>query len=541
MPSENITISNNHEDSNMNGLPCKRVEAFLLACLFVFSAYAWCAEVETQPVVNETTEQAAPAPAPLPTIKIAETDNTYEKSVVMLEVVQQKWDYKTPWKQSQMARGVGTGFIIDKKRILTNAHNISNIKYFEIKKQNVSTRYVAKVVTVGHDCDLAIVDVADPNFYNDMVPLEFGNLPKTNSAVNTCGFPMGGKQVSVTKGVVSRIEVGNYSHTQSDQHLLVQTDAAINPGNSGGPVMQDGKVVGVAFQGLQSADNIGYMIPTTVIRHFLKDIDDGTYNGFASSAVTVFEGLHNPAYRAYLQLPSDAQGVVILFVQPNSTANDIFKAGDVLTKIGDFDIDNDGMIKIYDLTLDWSEVLEQQQIGESVQVAFYRNGKLQQANFKAALNPMPLPWGLQFDKQPSYYVYAGITFTPLSRNYLQTFGAKWVTDIPFPLRYLFFNSMQIASDPNVTEYVVVSEILPDEANTYCTGFLNQVVDRINGVQVHSIKDVIKELQMTPSGDCHQITFWGGDIPMILDAAQVAQRQKTILQKYEVPSESYIQE
>jgi hypothetical protein len=305
--------------------------------------------------------------------------------------------------------------------------------------------------------------------------------------------------------------------------------------------MQDGKVVGVAFQGLQSADNIGFMIPTTVIRHFLKDIEDGTYDGFASSAVTIFEGLQNPAYRAYLKIPAEAQGVVIVFVQPNSTAQEVFKAEDVLTKIGDFDIDNDGMIKIYDLTLNWSEVLEQKQIGQSIPVAFYRDGTLQKADLKAALNPMPLPWGLQFDTQPSYFVYAGITFTPLSRNYLQTFGAKWLTDIPFVLRYLFYSSLQIASDPNIMEYVVVSEILPDEVNTYCNGFLSQVVDRVNGVQVNSIKDVIRELKKDPPGGCHEIRFLGSDIPMILDAAQVAQKQNAILKKYDVPAEEHIEE
>jgi S1-C subfamily serine protease len=525
----------------MKDSPVKWTLLFFSVCLFVMTVSVYSAQIESQQpdsTDNDATKAVSP---PLPKIKAAEPDNTYEKSVVMLEVVQQKWDYKTPWKQSQMVRGVGTGFIIDGKRILTNAHNVSNLKYLEVKKQNISNRYVAKVVTVGHDCDLAIVDVEDPNFYNDMIPLEFGELPQTNSSVITCGFPMGGKQVSITKGVVSRIEVGNYSHTQSDEHLLVQTDAAINPGNSGGPVLQNGKVVGVAFQGLQSADNIGYMIPTTIIRHFLKDIEDKTYDGFASSAISIFEGLHNPAYRAFLKTPSDAQGVVILFVQPKSTAQDVFKTGDVLTQIDGFNIDNDGMIKIHDLTLDWSEALEQKQIGESIEVAFYRDGVLQKANLKAAVNPMPLPWGLQFDKQPSYYVYAGITFTPLSRNYLQTFGAKWLTDIPFVLRYLFYNSLQITADPNIAEFVVVSEILPDEVNTYCNGFLSQVVDRVNGVQVHSIKDVITELKKEPSGGCHEIKFIGNDTPMILDAAQVAKKQKSIFEKYEVRAEAYIEE
>jgi S1-C subfamily serine protease len=520
----------------------------LLAGILILAVYVCAAgdsnSVQTQPTTAQSSEIAEESPAapPAPPPAIAEPENiTYEKSVVMLQVVQQKWDYKTPWKQDQMARGVGTGFIIDRKRILTNAHNVSNLKYLEVKKQNIAKRFPAKVVQVGHDCDLAIVDVEDPSFYDDMIPLEFGDIPAVNSAVTTCGFPVGGMQVSITKGVVSRIEVGSYSHTQADMHLLVQTDAAINPGNSGGPVMQNGKVVGVAFQGLQAAENIGHMIPTTIIRHFLSDVEDGTYDGFPSTAIAVFEGLHNPAYKAYLQLPENAEGIVILFVQQNSTAQDIFKPGDVLTKIGDFNIDNDGMIKIHDLSLDWSDALEQKQVGESIDITFYRDGKSQKAQLKAALNLPALPWTLQFDKQPEYYVYAGLTFTPLSRNYLQTFGRNWVTDMPFMLRYLFYNSLQITTDPNIKEYVVLSEILPDEINAYCTGFLSQAVEQINGVRIHSLKDVVTELQKDPPGGFHQIQFMGDDVPMILDAAQCRAKQKDILAKYEVPIEAFIKE
>ena len=41
--------------------------------------------------------------------------------------------------------------------------------------------------------------------------------------------------------------------------LPVQIDAAINPGNSGGPVFDAmGMLVGVAFSGMISANNIGY-------------------------------------------------------------------------------------------------------------------------------------------------------------------------------------------------------------------------------------------------------------------------------------------
>ena len=91
------------------------------------------------------------------------------------------------------------------------------------------------------DCDLAILVVGDPAFFEDTVPVQFGGLPRINSTVQTCGFPMGGRQISITEGVVSRLETSVYSHSQAAQHLVVQTDAAINPGNSGGPVFQGGK------------------------------------------------------------------------------------------------------------------------------------------------------------------------------------------------------------------------------------------------------------------------------------------------------------
>lgn len=516
---------------------------FILSFLNLFPPCLNAEEQVEQQAVQDTdlpVSAETPAPAASPAAEDPE-DLTYEKSVVMLEVVQQDWDYKTPWKQSAMARGVGTGFIIDGKRILTNAHNISNIKYLEVKKQNVAKRFPAKAVYVGHDCDLAIIDIEDPAFYDDMVPLELGGIPRVNSTVTTCGFPVGGRQVSITKGVVSRIEVGNYSHTQADMHLLVQTDAAINPGNSGGPVLQNGKVVGVAFQGLQTADNIGYMIPTTVIRHFLKDIEDGKYDGFPSPAIAVFEGLHNPAYKYYLKLPAFVEGVVVLLVQKNSTAENILQPGDVITQIDGFNIDNDGMIKIYGLSLNWGEALEAKQIGESVEITYCRDGKPSKTTLKAALNLPILPWSLQFDKKPQYYVYAGLTFTPLSRNYLQTFGRNWITELPFTLRYLFHNSMELNEDPKRHEYVVLSEILPDEVNTYCNRFLSQVVEKINGQMIYSLKDVREQLSKTPEGGCHLIQFLNNDMPLVLDAAQAQERQAAILEQYQVTSDAYIED
>ncbi|MHC4297576.1 MAG: S1C family serine protease, partial [Planctomycetota bacterium] len=204
------------------------------------------------------------------------------EAVILIRSVKQDFDYVTPWKRAPLSRISGSGFVVAGNSILTNAHNVSNSRYVELRKENVASRYVARVVFVGHDCDLAMLTVDDPSFFEGTRALELAGIPKVNSTVSTYGFPVGGNRISVTEGVVSRIEMDTYVHSGADKHLAIQTDAAINPGNSGGPVIQDGKVVGVAFQGLTGAENIGYMIPTTVIRHFLEDVEDGKYDAFGS-------------------------------------------------------------------------------------------------------------------------------------------------------------------------------------------------------------------------------------------------------------------
>ncbi|MCK4998203.1 MAG: trypsin-like peptidase domain-containing protein [Anaerohalosphaera sp.] len=469
----------------------------------------------------------------------ANENNNFEKSVVMLRCVQQDYDYVTPWKQKQMSQGIGSGFIIAGNRILTNAHNVANNKFVEVKKQNFAKRYVGKVVYAGHDCDLAIIDVAEPGFYDDMIALELGELPKTNSTVQTYGFPMGGSRISVTEGVVSRLQIGSYSHTQADSHLQVQTDAAINPGNSGGPVIQNGKVVGVAFQGMQSADNIGYMIPTKVIRHFLKDIEDKRYDGFGSFGFSMFAGLHNKAYADYLKVPAGVEGIVILSTQMNSSVENVLQSGDVVTKIEDYDIDNDGMITIYGLMLDMSEATEQKQIGEEVELTFYRNGEKMQAKVKVALNLPVIAYSVEFDKHPRYKIFAGLTFVPVSRNYLQTWGRTWITDLPQSLRYLFLDSGYLNDKRDRKEYVVLAEILADEINSYANEFKHKVLESINGIEILSLNDLEDAFEKTVDGFC-EIKFMGVSTPLTLDCDTAMSRHAGILEKYEVPSDSYLE-
>ncbi|MCX7727806.1 MAG: serine protease, partial [Chitinispirillaceae bacterium] len=234
-----------------------------------------------------------------------------------------------------MRRSGGSGFGVKGKRIMTNAHVVSLAQERLVRKYQDPKFYRAKVAFIGHDCDLALLEVEDLSFFDGLEPLEIGELPKVRSTVVTYGYPAGGEQISYTRGVVSRIELQTYVHIGNRSLLCVQTDAAINPGNSGGPVIQDGLVVGVAFQGMQGLENTGFFIPPPVIQHFLKDIEDGVYHGFPTAGIRI-SPLQNPAYRQKLGLTIDGIGARIDSIMPIPSTKKLLKEDDVLLQVNDY-------------------------------------------------------------------------------------------------------------------------------------------------------------------------------------------------------------
>jgi len=332
-------------------------------------------------------------------------------SVVRIEASTLDPNYTVPWAPGQMSGGVGAGFIIDGKRIMTNAHVVSNARFLTVSKQGDPKPYPARVLHIAHDCDLALLQIDDPKFFEGTKSLSFGGIPEIESTVSVFGYPIGGDRLSVTRGIVSRVDFQPYSHSGTDSHLTIQIDAAINPGNSGGPVLQEGKVVGVAFQGYSGdvAQNVGYMIPTPVITRFLADVKDGSYDHYMDLALSYFP-LFNPAARKALGLPDDDQGVWVSEVFGGGSSDGIVHRGDVLLAIDGNPIASDGSVELADGPVEMAEIVERKLKGEKVALQILRKG--QKMEVTVPLNES-WPFSLQanaYDVKARFVTFGGLIF-----------------------------------------------------------------------------------------------------------------------------------
>ncbi len=453
------------------------------------------------------------------------------RSVVRITTTSQDPDYKVPWNPGNIARGVGAGFIISGPRIITNAHVISNARFITVERENDPKKYPARVKFVGHDCDLAVLEVRDPDFYKGLKPLEIGGIPKLESSVSVYGYPIGGERLSVTRGVVSRVDFQVYSHSAVDSHLACQIDAAINPGNSGGPVLQEGKVVGVAFQGYSGdvAQNVGYMIATPVLQHFLEDIQDGHYDKYVDLAISAVR-LQNPAERRALGLTDDDTGMLVGSIVPSGTCDGVLKVGDVILALDDRPVASDGFIEIEGERVEMAEVVERKFKGDPLKLHILRDKK--EMDVTANLKPA-WPFLIQantYDVKPRFVLFGGLLFQPLSRDFLEVYG---IDDLR--VRYFYDSFVDRAIFLQHPEVIVLSQVLPDPINTYLEEFRNSIVSEVNGHPIKRLEDLAAAFA-EPS-DYYVIKCIGDGRPIVLERAKVEAARQRIKTVYNVVSES----
>lgn len=437
-------------------------------------------------------------------------------------------DYESPWQSVAPRGSTGSGVLVGPQEILTGAHVVANATFVQVQRLSDPTKVAAQVVAISHDSDLALLRVEDPTFARGIRPAQVGDLPRLREAVQVVGFPIGGEEVSITEGVVSRIEVQRYEHSQ--RHLLAVTvDAAINEGNSGGPVFARGKVVGIAFQSLPDAENIGEMVPAPIIRRFLDGVRRGKDPHVPGIGITT-QPLENPALRRHLGMQRGDSGVLITAVQFGSSAYGVLQPGDVLMQLDTLRIADNGTVQYRGrFRCQFDAVVGDHHVGDVIRARILRAGQ----RLQVRLTLLPMAWLVprtEYERLPSWYLFGGLVFQRLTAEYLRIWGEQWWDKAPKELLHLYR-----AGDrkPDRQEVIVLAQVLADAVNVGYEPFTNDVVVAVAGNSPANLREFVQQIDAMRGEVLLQMS---SGAKILLDADEARAAHSRILSRYRVPGD-----
>jgi S1-C subfamily serine protease len=437
------------------------------------------------------------------TARVANADDAADggtrKSLVKIFAKLRGPDVYRPWTRTSPRDVTGSGVVISGKRILTNSHVVSHASEIFIQPDKSSERIAAKVEVLSAAMDLAVLKLNDESFFDSHHPLRQNpKIPALQQTVVVYGYPEGGTDVSVTRGIVSRVEFAEYY--MSTNGLRIQVDSAVNPGNSGGPALVDGQMIGVVFSKLEQADNIGYIIPMEEIELFLDDIKDGRYDG-KPMLLDEFQNLENEALRAKLKVDKKTTGVMLRRAFGSASPSPL-SAGDVVTRIGEHVIDNAGLVQIDgDRLVKFQYLVQRLARDKKVPLTVLRDGR--QLKINVPVDPQVNQWLVPIlgEKNPSYFIYGPLVFTEAtddqvrSLSYSDEPGARilwnlYTGNTPFT-RY--------GDRPAFPDERIVIVAHPMFTHKIIKGYNEPYADAIasvNGTRIRNLKHMVEVLRDT---------------------------------------------
>lgn len=305
-------------------------------------------------------------------------DKVYDSTVVILSYANDK------------LISTGTGFIYKKSNgkayIMTNNHVIDGADSVKIEFSDSSDKIEGKIVGGDTYADIAVVTIKDNNY--KIVEIGETDKIKLGDTIFTVGSPMGADyKGTVTKGILSgkdRMVAVNLSGSVTDYYMKVmQIDAAVNPGNSGGPLCDvSGNVIGIISLKIvqNEVEGMGFAIPIEDALKYAELIEEGgevvrPYLGISMLDLTEEYYL----WQNRITIPDGVdEGIAVISVEDGSPAAKAgLKKGDIITKLGDKEVST---------LAEFRYELYKHEVGETIKLTFYRNGKETTANVTLGKN-----------------------------------------------------------------------------------------------------------------------------------------------------------
>ncbi|MDC8001712.1 S1C family serine protease [Aequorivita todarodis] len=156
---------------------------------------------------------------------------------------------------------LGSGFIVDNGKVITNLHVIENAKYGYVTINGESKKHnIEGYLAIDKTNDLALLSV--PTLIGNSIEINDNN-PEIGEKIYAIGNPKG-LSGTISEGIISGIRT-------FDNEELIQITAPISPGSSGGPVINNnGQLIGVSVGTLDAGQNLNFAIPTKYVTKLIQ-------------------------------------------------------------------------------------------------------------------------------------------------------------------------------------------------------------------------------------------------------------------------------
>ena len=182
----------------------------------------------TPPIMAQ--QPSPPPPAPLDPSGSAVVPPEAMKSTVKIYNFSVSSNYMRPWTKMEGESCTGSGYAIEGRYILTNYHVVRDHQLLQVQQHDRPGKWIARALVEGVQCDLALLTVDDAKFWDEL-PLQqcVEVIPSLQQVVTAVGYPVGGENLSVTRGVVSRIDLLDYTFLEQVAYPSQQSAPSQQP------------------------------------------------------------------------------------------------------------------------------------------------------------------------------------------------------------------------------------------------------------------------------------------------------------------------
>jgi PDZ domain len=467
-------------------------------------------------------------------------NQSLDHSVLRITATIQYPDNKRPWLKKPPSTRVGLATVIEGGRLLVTADMVSHACYIGLEQPEDGPKGTAVVEAIDEECNLAVLKPVGTEVMAGTLPLELDSMIRPGSSIQILQLESNGSP-ALSPASVTTVAVMPYP--ADNTHYLLYKVATTIPQRDGSfviPALRHRKLTGLVMRydpKTQCAD----IIPAPLIRRFLEESRKPHFSGLARAGLTYSEVRGN-TLREWLGAGKNSGGVYLIDVEPGGPADKAgLKRGDLIVKAGGKEIDGEGYYsdpllgKVHFSNLATLESAP----GDKGEIVYFRSSGEGTGTFQTTTitleggNPQRQvsPSRLEGEAVP-YTFLGGLLFQELSRPYLKEWGANWRNVAPQNLVALDAFQEDLPKDQK--RLVILSGVLPSPQTMGLNELVNKVVEKINGMPIRRLEDVI-EASNHPLKGFHRIDLEGSVGPIYLDALTLTEEENRLKSEYGIPS------